>query len=95
MQFHYGQRVRCIDVADGSSSVIGQTGTVRDFTSVYSEKEEEEILWFGVEFDEEITDGHALADYETGETIAWGCGWYCPPKSLIPLEESINIEELI
>ena len=95
MNFHYGQRVRCIDVADGNGSVIGQTGTVRDFTLYYSEKEEEEILWPGVEFDEEIAYGHSLDDRETGKTIAWDCGWYCPPETLIPLEESINIEEII
>ena len=92
MNFHYGQRVRCIDVADGNGSVIGQTGTVRDFTTDYSK---EETLWPGVEFDEEIANGHSLDDYETGKAIAWGCGWYCPPETLIPLEESINIEEII
>lgn len=85
MQFHYGQRVRCIDAADGNSSVIGQIGTVREF----------QTPWLGVEFDEEIAEGHSLGDYETGEAIAWGCGWYCPPETLIPLEESINIEEII
>ena len=93
MNFHYGQRVRCIDVADGNDSVIGQTGTVRDFTLAY--REEEEILWPGIEFDEEIANGHSLDDHETGEAIAWGCGWYCPPETLTPLEESINIEEII
>lgn len=95
MNFHYGQRVRCIDVADGNSSVIGQTGTVRSFTLNYSEEEEEEIRWPGIEFDEEIVNGHALDDHETGKAIAWGCGWYCPPETLIPLFESVNIEELI
>ena len=93
MNFNYGQRVRCIDVADGNGSVIGLTGTVRNFTLAYSE--EELIPWPGVEFDEEIANGHSLDDHETGEAIAWNRGWYCPPETLISLEESINIEEII
>lgn len=93
MNFHYGQRVRCIDVADGNNSVIGQTGTVRGFTLAF--REEGETIWPGIEFDEEIANGHSLDDHETGEAIAWNCGWYCPPETLVPLEESINIEEII
>lgn len=92
MQFYYGQRVRCIDVADGNGSVVGQIGTVRDFTTSYDAEDE---LWPGVEFDEEIENGHSLDDAETGETIAWDHGWYCPPKTLILLDIPIGVDELI
>lgn len=92
MKFRYGQRVKCIAEADNNKTVIGLTGTVLNTgVSVVDEQDE----WIGVAFDRPIMNGHGLIDnfgsWRTGEYN----GWFCPPDTLIPYDEPININEFI
>lgn len=92
MKFRYGQRVKCIAEADKNKSVIGLIGTVLN-TGVSITDEQDE--WIGVAFDRPIINGHGLTDnfgsWITGESN----GWFCPPDTLIPYDEPININEFI
>lgn len=90
MTFSYGQKVRCISVPDGNSEVVNLIGTIMS-TQDYGVDE----YWPGVLFEKSFELGHCLTDETTGEIVGEYNGWYCPPETLIPLEESINIEEII
>ena len=92
MRFYYGQRVRCVFPPDGNESAVGLTGTVY-YACIGADSDE----WISVEFDEPVWNGHLIPDEKdsTGYHGQNETGWSCEPESLIPLEEPINIEELI
>ena len=87
MQFHYGQRVKCIKEVDGNSWVKGQVGTI-----VNSSPTKPHVL-----FDNAGKPGNpplhgSLTD--EGEDIFQGV-WNCYASSLIPLEKLIGVDDLI
>lgn len=86
MNFHYGQRVRCIEVPDDNDTALGLLGTVYDTQND----------WIGVQFDSPVALGHTIEDDITDDVRGMNyTGWYCPPDTLAPIEELININELI
>ena len=87
MQFHYGQRVKCIKEVDGNPWVKGQVGTI-----VRSNPAKPSVLFDNAgKSDTPILHG-SLTD--EGENIYQGV-WNCYVSSLIPLEELIGVDDLI
>lgn len=92
MLFHYRQRVRCVSPPDGNASIVGRIGTV------YHDGEDgTNDRWIAVEFDSSFPLGHCIPDQlNSGELRGFNStGWCCEPETLVPVEESININELI
>lgn len=87
MQFHYGQRVKCIKSVDGNSWVKGQIGTI-----VHSNPAKPSVL-----FDNAGKQGNPLLHggfTNEDEYITQGV-WNCNASSLVPLEELIGVGDLI
>ena len=87
MQFHYGQRVKCIKEVDGNYWVKGKIGTIVQYNSAKP----------SVLFDDAgKLNAPSLHGGRTdeGEYIYQGV-WNCYTSSLIPLEELIGVGDLI
>lgn len=80
--FCEGDRVVLVeDHPDGNDDlIIGCTGTVM---TTHRDRGDEDALWCGVWWDEEIERGHALE----GDVAPYGYGWNVPASALLPEKE--------
>ena len=91
MQFHYGQRVRCVKPVDGNRWIVGQVGTI---CAMGISGKKPSVL-----FDNAGKPGNPElhgARCDDGSTISIGV-WNCNIDALVPLDlhTTIGVEDLI
>lgn len=85
MSLQIGQRVKCIAEVDDNELIVDEIGTIREI--------DPDGGWYGVEFDN-FVGGHKLGEFNA-YSCTFGYGWYCYETTLVAIDISIGLEELI